>query len=257
MPGLLKEERLHQIIEIARLEGRVIPAEISRILGVSEVTIRRDLQYLATKGILKRSHGGALIAKPGSEEPPVIQRLQENRSIKEAIGEAAADLIEDNETVFIGSGSTPTYVARNLVARKNLTVVTNGLSIAMELATATGVTVVVLGGMLRTSELSLIGHIAEQALNEVRVDKVVMGIPAISLESGLTNDYLPEVMTDRAIIDMAQQLILVADHTKFGKVASAYLAPLSRVSILVTDSQTDSEMLDRIREMGIKVILAD
>jgi len=116
---------------------------------------------------------------------------------------------------------------------------------------------VVTGGMMRASELSLIGHIAEQSLREVRVDKVIIGIPAISLESGLTNDYLPEVMTDRKIIEMSPHLIVVADHTKFGRVASAYLAPLERVEILVTDSEADPEMVALFEQTGIRVIIAE
>jgi DeoR/GlpR family transcriptional regulator of sugar metabolism len=136
-------------------------------------------------------------------------------------------------------------------------VVTNALTIATELAAADGVTVVVTGGMMRASELSLVGHITEQALREVRVDKVIMGMRAISLQAGMTNDYLPEVMTDRTIIEMASELILVADHTKFGKIASAYVAPVERVTTLVTDLETDPETLTYLRRMGIRVIVAD
>jgi DeoR/GlpR family transcriptional regulator of sugar metabolism len=109
---------------------------------------------------------------------------------------------------------------------------------------------------LRASELSLVGHITELSLQEVRVDKVIIGIPAISLAAGLTNDYLPEVMTDRAIIKMASELILVADHTKFGKVYSAYLAPVEHVTTLVTDSEADREMRARLADMGVCVIVA-
>ena len=109
---------------------------------------------------------------------------------------------------------------------------------------------------MRASELSLVGHITEQSLREVRVDKVMIGIPAISLEAGLTNDFLPEVMTDRTIIEMAPELIVVADHTKFGKVASAYVAPVERVTTLVTDVGADPAFLSRLREMGVRVIVA-
>lgn len=182
--------------------------------------------------------------------------MTQAESCKECIGRAAAALVADGESVFIGSGSTTTYVARNLVDRKNLTVVTNALTVATKLAAAEGVTVVVAGGMMRASELSLVGHIAEQSLREVRVDKVIMGMQAISLGAGMTNDYLPEVMTDRTIIEMAPELIVVADHTKFGKVASAYIAPVDRVNVLVTDSDTESEMLARLEKMGIRVIVA-
>jgi len=206
---------------------------------------------------LQRAHGGAVAAAPSAPEMPIVQRISQQREFKEAIGRAAAHLINEKESVFIGSGSTTIFVARHLANRRSLTVVTNALTIAAELAAAPGVTVVVTGGMMRDSELSLIGHIAQQSLQEVRVDKVVVGIPAISLEAGLTNDYLPEVITDRAVINMAPELILVADHTKFGKVASAYLAPLKSISTLVTDSRADRGMLARLEQMGIQIIIAE
>jgi DeoR/GlpR family transcriptional regulator of sugar metabolism len=253
----LKEERQQLILEAVRGNRQVTVAELGRRFGISEVTIRRDLSQLAARGLLRRAHGGALVAAPVPPEPPVVQRISQAANCKQCIGRAAAALVADGQSVFIGSGSTTAHVARYLVDRKGLTVVTNALNVATELAAATGVTVVVTGGMMRASELSLVGHIAEQSLHEVRVDKVIIGIPAISLEAGLTNDYLPEVMTDRAIIEMSPQLVVVADHTKFGKVASAYLAPLKRVRVLVTDAETDAGMLTRLSEMGIQVIVAD
>lgn len=252
-----KEERLQRIVEAVRENGQVTVAELSHRFGVSDVTIRRDLRELATGGLLRRAHGGAVPGTPVPLEPPVIQRMLQERNQKEQIGRAAAALVDDGESVFIGSGSTTAYVSRHLVDRKNLTVVTNALNIATELATAEEITMIVTGGMMRASELSLVGHIAEQALREVRVDKVIMGMRAISLEAGMTNDYLPEVMTDRTIIEMPPELILVADHTKFGKVASAYVAPVERMTTLVTDPETDPETLARLREMGIRVIVAN
>lgn len=252
-----KEERLQRIVEAVRENGQVTVAELSHRFGVSDVTIRRDLRELATGGLLRRAHGGAVPGTPVPLEPPVIQRMLQERIQKEQIGRAAAALVDDGESVFIGSGSTTAYVSRHLVDRKNLTVVTNALNIATELATAEEITMIVTGGMMRASELSLVGHIAEQALREVRVDKVIMGMRAISLEAGMTNDYLPEVMTDRTIIEMPPELILVADHTKFGKVASAYVAPVERMTTLVTDPETDPETLARLREMGIRVIVAN
>jgi len=231
-------------------------AELSHRFDVSEVTIRRDLRELAAQGVLRRAHGGAVAAIPAPPEPPVVQRMIQAENCKECIGRAAAALVSDGDSVFIGSGSTTTFVAQHLVNHTDLTVVTNALTIATELAAAEGVTLVVTGGMMRASELSLVGHITEQALREVRVDKVIMGMRAISLQAGMTNDYLPEVMTDRTIIEMAPELILVADHTKFGKIASAYVAPVERVTTLVTDSETDPETLTHLRRMGIRVIVA-
>jgi DeoR/GlpR family transcriptional regulator of sugar metabolism len=252
----LKEERQQRIVEMVRQNRQATIAELSRLFGVSDVTIRRDLRELAVQGVLRRAHGGAVAAVPASPEPPVVQRMTQSEACKACIGRVAAGLVSDGESVFIGSGSTTAYVVRNLVDRKNLTVVTNALTVATELASAPDVTVVVTGGMMRASELSLVGHITEQALREVRVDKVILGMRAISLEAGMTNDYLPEVMTDRTIIEMAPELIVVADHTKFGSVASAYVAPVQRITTLVTDATADRRVLARFEELGIRIYVA-
>lgn len=257
MSSLLKAERQQLILEAVKDNRQATVAELSRRFDVSQVTIRRDLRELAAQGALRRAHGGALMAASTPPEPPVVQRLGRAEHCKACIGRAAASLVKDGDSIFIGSGSTTAHVARHLVDRRNLTVVTNALTIATELASAEGVTVVITGGMMRPSELSLVGHIAEQSLREVRVDKVILGIRAISLEAGITNDYLPEVMTDRTIIEMAPELIVVADHTKFGKIASAYVAPVERITTLVTNSDTDPETLTRLKHTGIRVIVAE
>ena len=253
----MKKTRQQKILQAIQNNRQATVAELSQLFDVSEVTIRRDLRELANQGVLYRAHGGAVAISPSVTEPPVVKRMGQTDRCKLGIAQAAARLIFDGDAVFIGSGSTSAFVARQLIDRKDLTVITNALTVATELASAESITVVVTGGMMRASELSLVGHITEQALREVRVDKIIMGIPAISLEHGLTNDYLPEVMTDRTIIEMAPELILVADHTKFGKVASAFVAPLKRVTCLVTDSETDPEMLSNMEDLGIQVIVAE
>jgi len=258
--GHFKEERHRLILDAVQDNGMVTVAELCRTLNVSPVTVRRDLHHLALRGLVHRAHGGALLAATPSlpsSEPPVLNRMTQTRACKACIGRAAAALVPDGSSVFIGSGSTTAFVARHLVARRNLTVVTNALNISLELASAEGVTVVVTGGVMRASELSLIGHIAEQSLHEVRVDRAIIGIPALSVEHGLTNDYLGEVMTDRHVINMSPELVVVADHTKFGKVASAFIAPASRISTLVTDAQADPAILAQFRAMGIRVIVAN
>ncbi len=252
----LKDERLRIIVNRVREHGRTTVLELSNYFDVSDITIRRDLKELAEKGLIRREHGGAIYPVDMPEEPPVIQRMFQNRAVKERIARAAAGLIKDNESIFIGSGSTATYVARHLTGHQNLTIITNAVNIAYELASVDGLTIVVLGGMLRTSELSMVGHIAEQALQEVRMDKVIIGVKALSVKAGITNDYLPEVMTDRKILEMGSELILVADHTKFGKVASAYVAPVNRITTLVTDRQADPQMLSEMRAQGIQVIVS-
>lgn len=252
----LKEERHRLILDTIEADGRVTVADLSRRLDVSEVTVRRDLQALAEQGLLRRAHGGALVLPSASPEPPVLQRATQTHIHKAQIGRAAADLVPDGSSVFIGSGTTTAQVARCLNGRKNLTVITNAINVAIEFATSDGVTVVMTGGMMRASELSLIGHLAELALREVRVDRAVVGMQAISLEGGMTNDYWPEVVTDRTIIEMSPELIVVADHTKFEHVASAFIAPVTRATTIVTDAECDPAVLDGLRAMGIGVLVA-
>jgi len=257
MAAPLKEERQHQILEALQDHRQVTVAELSQRFDISEVTVRRDLRELATRGAVRRAYGGAMAPMAAADEPPVVQRMARAADEKAAIGRAAAELVADGQSVFIGSGSTTVYLAQHLVGRQNLTVVTNALTVASELAAARGVAVVVTGGVLRPSEMSLIGHVAELSLRELRVDKVILGMRAISLEAGMTNDYLPEVMTDRTIIGMALELIVLADHTKLGKVTSAYIAPVDRISTLVTDPGADPEIVARLRDEGVRVILAE
>jgi DeoR family transcriptional regulator of aga operon len=256
MAALLKEERIRITLETLRERGKVTVPELSSAFGVSEITIRRDLNELAGQGLVRRAHGGAVFPTETPPEPPVIHRMQEHRDLKLRIARAAALMVEDGSTVFLSSGSTTTYVARQLVDRKNLTVVTNSIPVALELAPAEAVTLVVLGGMLHATELSMVGHITEQALGEVRIDTVILGMRAVSPRAGLTNDYLPEVMTDRAILQVASKIIVVADHTKLGKTATAYVAPIDRITTLITTAEADPAIVEEIRQAGVRVVTA-
>lgn len=253
---MLKEERKRKISQFIKENKKATVAELSRLFGVSESTIRRDLEELDEQGIIQRAHGGAIIAERAAPEPPIIQRMAENEEEKRRIGRAAAELVRDGETVFLGSGTTTLEVARNLVDRDDLTVITNALNIANLFAGKPNITVIVVGGLLRHSELSMIGYITEQVLKELHADKVIMGIRAISVQDGLTNDYLPETMTDRAIINFSSEVILVADHTKFGKVSTVLVAPVTSVDKIVTDTAAPPEIIKELGELGIEVILA-
>jgi DeoR/GlpR family transcriptional regulator of sugar metabolism len=250
-------ERQEQLLALLVDQQRLTVAQICEQFSISEATARRDLEQLAGQGLLQRVHGGAIAVRRAAPEMPLLLRSHEQADQKSRIGKTAADLIADGEAVFLGSGTTVLEVARNLLERRNLTVITNSLPVINSFAGIPTVQIVAMGGVLRDSELSFIGHITEQALAEVRADKVILGIPAIDVKTGLTNDYMPEVKTDRAIINMAPEIILVADHTKFGQVASAFLAPIDRIQTLVTDEKTDLNIVAQIRELGIKVIIAD
>src|SRR5512145_2712774 len=224
-------ERQKQILSLLSKQGRLSINEIVEQFSISVATARRDLESLASQGKARRVHGGVIAVEQAPPELPILERENEQADEKARIGLSAANLVADKETVFLGSGTTVLEVARNLRNRKNLTVITNSLPVLNALAGAEGITVISLGGMLRDSEMSFIGHITEQALTEVRVDKVIMGTRGLSLEHGLTNDYLQETLTDRAILKIGREVILVADHTKVNRVATALLAPLDSMQV--------------------------
>ena len=154
------------------------------------------------------------------------------------------------------SGTTTLAVARNLDGAENLTVITNALNIANELLHRPGINLIVIGGQVRDTELSLIGPLTEQALKDLRADKVFLGIRSVNVTDGLTNDHLPELTTDRAIIGISPELILVADHTKLGTVSTSRVAPITAVNTLVTDAGAPPEMVREFENQGVRVLLA-
>lgn len=249
-------ERQKQILSMLSRQGRLSVAEIVEQFSVSEATARRDLESLASEGKVQRVHGGAIAVEQAPPELPILERENEQSDEKIRIGRVTAELITDNDSVFLGSGTTVLEVAKSLRDRKNLTVITNSLPVLNALAGLKEITVISLGGQLRDSELSFIGHITEQALAEIHVNKVVMGTRGISLEHGLTNDYLQETLTDRAILKIGREVIIVADHTKVNRVSTVLLAPLDAVHTFVTNEQADSKFIQSLKKQDIKVIVA-
>jgi DeoR family transcriptional regulator, aga operon transcriptional repressor len=249
-------ERQKQILSLLIRQGRLSVAEIVEQFSISEATARRDLESLAARGKAQRVHGGAITAEQAPPELPILDREKEQTDEKARIGRAAAGLVADKETLFLGSGTTVLEVARNLRDRKQLTVITNSLPVLNALAGLKEITVISLGGMLRESELSFIGHITEQALSEVRVDKVFMGTRGVSLEHGLTNDYLQETLTDRAILKIGREVVIVADYSKVNRVSTVLLAPLDTMSTFVTDEKADKKFLQAMKKQGINIIVA-
>jgi DeoR/GlpR family transcriptional regulator of sugar metabolism len=257
MNYLLKDERQSLILNALQENKRATVSELSQRFGTSEVTIRRDLAELTANGRLVRKHRGALAVVTALPEAPAIQRNAIETDSKEAIARAAAQLVQDGDSIFVGSGSTMTFFARCLVHCKRLTVITNALNIASELASLdVDLTIVVIGGVLRKAELSLLGHIAEQTLTELRVNKIFMGVQALSIKGGWTTDHLPEVQTARRILAMAPGLVVLADHTKLGCTAAAFIAPVSRLTTLVTDQQADAVFLAQLSAQGVQILTA-
>ena len=252
---MLRAERKQQILDYIVVQKSAQVSDLSDFLNVSLATIRRDLNEMEDDGLVRRVHGGA-ISVSSSGEPPVLQRKNEQWEAKRRIGEAAAGLVLDGETIIITSGTTTEAMVPFLAAKKNLTVITNAINIASSLTRYPDISVIVLGGYLRHSEFSLVGHLTEQALQDFRVDKVFHGIFGLDPDYGLTGTDVKEVQIDRHIILAVPELIILADHTKFNRVGQIRLAPIEAVSIVVTDQETSKDPIEALLAKGIQVIQA-
>jgi len=252
--SLSSVERQESIVKIVEQRKRMTVAEVSEEFRISVATARRDLDELAARSRVQRVHGGAIPARFAPPEPPAIHRVVERAAEKRRIGAAAAGLVRDGETIFLGSGTTTLEVARQIRTRRALTVITNSLHVITVLADSPEVTLICLGGVLRRSEMSLIGHITEASLGDVRASKVFLGVRGIDIDHGLTNAYLPETEIDRLMMRAGREAIVVADHSKCGQVAAGFIAPLSAVHTLVTDSATPPDFVDLLAERNIRVL---
>jgi DeoR family transcriptional regulator of aga operon len=252
------EERSRQILqELLRL-GRVGVEDLARKFDVSPSTIRRELRALESRGLLRRTHGGAITIAPMLYEPfRHLSSFQEQESQhateKRRIGLAAAALIADGETISIGAGTTTTQVARSLVHRKGITVITNSVNVAMELSNRDDLKVFVSGGYLSGDWFALVGPTAMNSIGEIFTDKAFIGVDGIHPELGLTTNYPDQATIHRAMIRQARQRIVVADHGKIGVVGRALIAPATEINILITDSGADDDSVAAFAVSGIEV----
>ena len=252
---MLKLARHSQIKDLVDATGQITVAELNSRLNVSEATIRRDLDELDRRGLLRRTHGGAVRATQYEQEPPIHQRESEQRAEKERIGRRAAALVADGQTVFLGSGTTVEAMLPHLLERHGLTIITNSLPVVNALA-GRPLELIVIGGLFRGSEMSLVGHIAEAAIRELRADLVFVGMRGIDPIHGFTSDFLPEALTDRAILQIAPRRVVLADHTKFGRVCAVYLAPVTAAELIISDHHLNPSTAAALREKGLEVLLA-
>lgn len=230
--------------------------DLARQMGISSSTLRRELRELVNENLVAVNVGKVSLTKPSSEERPFALRSLLNSDDKVRIGAAALELVRNGDTIFIAGGTTALELARLLPGQRRLTVITNALRVVDLLVDQPGIELVTLGGAVRPGEQTLHGYLTDWGVAQFRADKLFYGIEAISLQHGLTHSQLVEVSTDRAFASAATQTIVLADHTKFGKVASALVMPLEKVDIIVTDRDLQADMLEGLRAKGLQVILA-
>lgn len=251
----MKSIRHTQIRDLVNENGQITVTELNNLLNVSEATIRRDLEELSQMGWIRRTHGGAVRVERAEKEPPILQRQDEQADEKLRIGRHAATLVANRQTIFLGSGSTVAAMAPHLQHFADLTVITNSIPVINQLAGQENIELIVIGGMVRPREMSMVGHIAEMGVREFRADMVFMGMRAIDAEHGFTSDYMPEAMTDRAILQIAPRCVVMADHTKFGRVSTVFLAPVTAVHTIISDDHLQPEIAAELREKGLDLIL--
>lgn len=253
---LYEEERKLKITEYIQGKQRASVQELAEHFNVSESTIRRDLKELEDARLLKRTHGGAINLESVNFEPAYTEKEDVFSREKELIASKAAELISDGDTILLDSGTTTQYLARELKRFNRLTVVTNSLMVARELENLTGIETIVSGGSLRQNTLSLVGPVADESFKMMRVDKAFIATNGIDLKEGLTTPNITEASTKRKMIEIAKQVILLTDHTKFGKISFSKFADISDIDTCIVDSDLSDKLVKQYEDKGINIMIA-
>ena len=242
---MLPAERQRSVLNYVAARGFASVSELAKVFSVSEMTIRRDLSELQEQGHLTRNWGGANVAESSFFEVSLQAKMSQFVEEKTRIGAAAAEMVNDGDIVFLDSGSTTAHVARPLLERR-ITVVTNDLSIAAELAKSQTVDVMMTGGMLRKPLLQLVGPQAEASIKRLRFHKLFLGVEGVDIERGITVPDPINANTKKVMIGSAERVIVVADHNKLGRHTLSTIAPLSEVSLLVTGREAPAEIVEEL-----------
>lgn len=247
------EERQQKILQMLKQKSSLKVAELSSVLQVSESTIRRDLKEMEEACLLSRTHGGAVSFAITNIEPTYKEKEASNQDEKVLIGELAAKMIKDGDALILDAGTTTLEVAKHITA-KNISVITNSIDIAMVLTQREDVNLLITGGNLRPTTRAMVGHIPESVLKNFRVDKAFIGANGISLESGITTPNLAEAKTKKAMMDVANKVIVAVDSSKFNTVCLSVIAPISEITTIITTENVDKQILSDFEEFGIEVI---
>jgi DeoR family transcriptional regulator of aga operon len=252
---LLNEERRRAIVDLLSRQGRVLVAELSRHFETSQVTIRKDLEFLHAHGMVHRTHGGALPSRNGALDDPTLREKEKlHRQKKLRIADCAASMVKEGQVIILDSGTTTTAIARALRGFQNLTIITNAVNIAAELA-GTVVEVILTGGTLRKNSFSLVGPIAEETLHRLSADLLFLGVDGFDVHYGLSTPNLLEAKVNRVMVEVARRTIAVCDSSKFGHRSLSLIAPTSAMQEVITDRGAPKSDLSVLKEARIEVTL--
>lgn len=255
---MLNIERNNLIVKLVNEKNSVSVAELSQILEVSEVTVRKVLNDLDHQGLIRRTRGGAI-----SIHEPIIEveeREKEKANIKEKklIANAAYQLIHDSDTVFLDAGSTTLEIAKLIKAgaKRNITVVTNALNIANELITSYDIEVIMVGGSVRHKIMSCVGGFTESIVSNLNFDITFIGSNSVSLTTGVTTPNMLEAQVKRCVLKQARKKILVCDASKFGLTTMSKICALENLDTIITDSSLKKDMQEKMLQAGINLVVA-
>ena len=250
---MLNEERRRAILESVNRDGRALVGELARRFDTSEVTIRKDLEILHAHGLVHRTHGGALPSRETALADPTLREKERlHRKEKQRIAQAAAAMVNEGQVVVLDSGTTTTAIARALRRFHNLTVVTNSVNIAAELA-GTELDVILTGGTLRKNSFSLVGPIAEDTLRRLNADILFLGVDGFDVHYGLSTPNLLEAKVNRVMVDISRTVVAVCDSSKFGRRSLSLIGPPGVVHRVITDRSSPKSELKKLQKAGIEV----
>lgn len=254
--GLLVEQRRRRIGELVREQGRATVEELAERFGTSLVTIRADLSNLESSGVLIRTHGGALPPVDDLDHPLTVKQLQHHAE-KVRIAQAAAELIQDGETIILDSGTTTEEIARQIRKTEftGINVITNALNIALVLIDVPFVRLIMPGGILRRESKSLSGHMAEAAMDNLQADRLYLGADGLDPEIGVMTPHLAEAELNAKMIRISRQVVAVADSSKLRRRNISLIAKVEQLHMLITDSAAPMEAVEALRVRGVEVKL--
>jgi DeoR family transcriptional regulator of aga operon len=249
-------ERHKYILDTLHQAGYVSVAELSRELNVTMVTVRKDLKILEDKGLLFRTHGSATPAAPYVNDRPVQEKKLVHVEQKINIAKKAVEFLQDNDAIIIGSGTTVLAFSQAIPKNLSLTVLTGAMNVTMALIDAQNIELVQLGGVVRKSSSSVVGHYAEEMIRDFACSKLFLSVDGIDLEFGLTTTNMMEAHLNMQMIRSVQKTIVLADSSKFGKKGFGKIAALEDVDMIISDSGLSEHYIQKLEEKGIEVILA-
>lgn len=250
-----KEDRHKRILELLNVERELNVAFLAQELGVSEMTIRKDLTHLSNVGLLVRTYGGAVAPQFSGLEMSLIEKQNEHLEEKALIGKLVASLIEKNESIMLDSGITTQQVAKNLLNHQNLTVITNGLNILNTLSGHANITLYTVGGSISANSYTIMGPGAEADFMQYYARTSIISVDSVDIERGLTSRNQLEANISRILVNHAERKILVCDFSKLNHISLIPVCPLSAINIIVTDSRAPADFVERARALGIQVLI--